>query len=147
MTQKTSLSKALQVVLADTYALYLKTQTYHWNVTGSHFHSYHLMLEDQYKELAEAIDDLAERLRALGEVVPASFGWFESLSEIDTKILPTKARDMMADLIHAHEILLKNLGVLFEESAKEGDPVSEDMATDRMSSHEKTLWMLRSTAE
>jgi starvation-inducible DNA-binding protein len=142
MADKKSLIKTLETALAETYALYLKTQTYHWNVKGPHFYSYHLAFEAQYKDLSEAVDTLAERLRGLGELVPASFALFEKLSSIKTDILPKDAKSMIEDLIHGHEALVKTFHRVIEASSGAGDVVSEDLAVQRITFHEKTLWML-----
>jgi len=145
MADKKSLAKALEVVLAETYALYLKTQTYHWNVKGPHFYSYHAAFESQYKELAEAVDTLAERLRALSLPVPSSFTFFEKLSSIKTDVLPKDAEGMIKDLIQAHESVVKSLYQLVKAAIEASDVVSEDLATERLTFHEKTLWMLRAS--
>ncbi len=135
----------LKKTLAETYALYLKTQTYHWNVTGPHFPSYHGMFENQYQSLANAVDQLAERLRALGHTVPASFGFFEKLSTINTDVLPKDVCGMIFDLIKAHETLAQTLATLIQETLKAKDPVTADLATERLAYHEKTLWLLKAT--
>jgi starvation-inducible DNA-binding protein len=145
MADKKLLIQTLETALAETYALYLKTQTYHWNVQGAHFYSYHGAFESQYKELAEAVDTLAERLRSLGQMVPASFTYFEKLSHIKTDTLPKDAKGMMEDLIQGHETLAKTLHHTVKAASGAGDVVSEDLAIQRLAFHEKTLWMLRAS--
>jgi starvation-inducible DNA-binding protein len=142
MKDKKVLIQTLETALADTYALYLKTQTYHWNVKGAHFYSYHLAFESQYKSLAEAVDTLAERLRALDASVPASFKFFEKLSSVKTDVLPKEAKDMIKDLIQGHETLVKTFYQVVNAASGAGDVVSEDLAIQRLTFHEKTLWML-----
>jgi len=147
MTTKKSLIKVLEVLLAETYALFLKTQTYHWNVKGPHFYSYHAAFESQYKELAEAVDTLAKRLRSLAVAVPSSFTFFEKLSSIKTNVLPKDAKGMIEDLIQAHESLVKSLYQMVKAATEAEDVVSEDLATERLTFHEKTLWMLRAAEQ
>ena len=93
---------ALSQHLADTYILYLKTQNFHWNVTGPHFHSLHEMFEEQYEALAEAIDVLAERIRALGQVAPGSFAQFQKLSTLKEAAGVPSANDMLKQLLSYH---------------------------------------------
>lgn len=140
-----SLAHKLSVLLADSYALYLKTQYYHWNVTGPQFHSLHTMFEEQYTDLAAAVDDIAERVRALGYVAPGSFAEFAELSSVvqDTKV--PEASEMVKQLSVAHETVIKSLRALADEAGEAGDEVTAGMAADRLTVHEKTAWMLRSS--
>ena len=131
--------------LADTYLLYLKTQNFHWNVRGPHFHSLHQFFEDLYKELAEAVDTIAERIRALHMTTPASFSQFLKLTSLEEETASLSAEEMLKQLLHDHQTLLRNLLRLFEQAEQAEDEATVDLITERMRVHEKTAWMLRST--
>ncbi|MEM6339133.1 MAG: DNA starvation/stationary phase protection protein [Pseudomonadota bacterium] len=137
--------KHLNIVLAETYALYLKTQNCHWNVTGPNFHSLHGMFEEQYKELAEAIDEIAERIRALGEKVEASFAYFDKAKSISDAKSANSSESMLKDLLQSQEIVIGKLVELSDVAAAQGDKASEDMAVQRLHAHEKQRWMLSSS--
>ncbi|MDR3478966.1 MAG: DNA starvation/stationary phase protection protein [Gammaproteobacteria bacterium] len=134
-------------LLADTYILYTKTQNFHWNVTGPHFYSLHKMFEEQYKELAEAVDIIAERIRALKAVAPGSQSHFLKLSSIKEENGVPDARDMLKQLAKDHETLAHHATIIFATAAKTHDDATLDVLTERMRSHEKTAWMLRSSIE
>lgn len=132
-------------LLADTYVLYVKTQNFHWNVTGPLFYSFHKMFEEQYSELAEATDTIAERIRALMAPTPASMGEFlklTSLEEADSDLAP---EEMIDELLNDHELMAKNITVLFGVAQDAGDEVTLDMLIQRKEEHDKIAWMLRST--
>ncbi|MDB2414811.1 DNA starvation/stationary phase protection protein [Rickettsiales bacterium] len=132
-------------VLASTYALYLKTQYYHWNVVGAEFYNLHIMFEEQYKELREAVDDVAERIRTLGGVAPGTFSEFLKLSFLkEDEKSPSSWHDMVSNLQEDHEKLAKELRNIIEGLQNNKDEGSADMFTQRMKYHEKTAWMLRS---
>lgn len=134
-------------VLADTYTLYLKTHNFHWNVTGPMFGSLHLLFETQYQELALAIDTIAERIRALGDFVPATFKQFQEMSDIkETEEIP-KATEMIAQLLDGHEIVTRNAREVIEKAEKLDDQATADLLTARLDAHEKAAWMLRSHLE
>lgn len=134
-------------VLADTYTLYLKTHNFHWNVTGPMFGSLHLLFETQYQELALAVDTLAERIRALGDFVPATFKQFQAMSDIkETEEIP-KATEMIAQLLDGHEIVTRNAREVIEKADKLDDQATADLLTARLEAHEKAAWMLRSHLE
>ncbi|HMS24067.1 MAG TPA: Dps family protein [Acidimicrobiia bacterium] len=134
-------------VLADTYTLYLKTHNFHWNVTGPMFGSLHVLFETQYQELALAIDTLAERIRALGDFVPATFKQFQAMSDIkETEEIP-KATEMIAQLLDGHEIVTRNAREVIEKADKLDDQATADLLTARLEAHEKAAWMLRSHLE
>ncbi len=134
-------------VLADTYTLYLKTHNFHWNVTGPMFGSLHLLFETQYQELALAVDTLAERIRALGDFVPATFKQFQAMSDIkETTDIP-RATDMIAQLLDGHEIVTRNAREVIEKAEKLDDQATADLLTARLEAHEKAAWMLRSHLE
>lgn len=135
----------LNMVLSETYALYLKTQNYHWNVTGPNFYSLHNMFEEQYKELAEAIDDIAERIRALGEKVEASFLYFDQNKSIKDGIPSNSSESMLEDLVRSQEVVIEKLIELSNIASQCDDKASEDMAIQRLQVHEKQKWMLSSS--
>ncbi len=133
--------------LADTYLLYLKTQNFHWNVTGPNFHSLHEMFEEQYNELAEAVDLIAERIRALKAAAPASFSHFLKLSSLkeENGVPPTK--DMLKQLTKDHETIVQIANNILTKSQKAQDEATTDLLIERIRAHEKTAWMLRSCIE
>ena len=134
----------LNLMLADTFTLYLKTHNFHWNVVGPRFRELHLMFEEQYNELWLASDLVAERIRALGEIAPATYTQFTKLSSIPEPRGVPAAKSMLAELLRGHETCAdtarKGLGVA--EQAE--DQVTVDLLTQRMQVHDKTAWMLRS---
>lgn len=137
----------LSRVLADTYTLYLKTHNFHWNVTGPMFQTLHLMFENQYTELQDAVDVIAERIRALGFPAPATFAEFARLSSIkETDGVPA-ANDMIRLLLEGHEAVTRTARAAFEVADHVSDQPTADMLTERMETHEKTAWMLRSLLE
>ena len=137
---------ALARLLADTYTLYLKTHGYHWNVIGPDFRSHHLMFEEQYLELAAAVDEIAERIRALGPLAPGSYREMAVLtSVIDEEVAPD-AMAMVRRLIDANDVVVRTARAVVGAAEKAGDAASLDLATRRIAVHEKTLWMLRATA-
>lgn len=133
-------------LLADTYTLYVKTHGYHWNVTGPMFRSLHLMFEEQYVDLAEAADVIAERIRALGEIAPGSFSEFSELSSVPDAGGAPAAMDMVRQLVSGHEGVTKTARTVVEIAESAGDVATADLATERIEIHEKTAWMLRATA-
>ncbi len=137
-------AESLARVLADTYAVYLKTQNFHWNLVGAQFYSLHILFETQYKELAEAIDEIAERVRALGFFVDATFAGFQklsSLSEIDKTLT---IEQMLHHLLEGHELIVRALRQLSSLAEKHNDPATVDLMGRRLNVHEKFAWMLRS---
>lgn len=131
--------------LADTYILYLKTQNYHWNVRGPNFYSLHLFFETEYLELAAAVDTIAERIRALHMPAPASFAQYLKLTSLEEETSTPSADEMLKQLLHDHQIILRNLLRLFEMAEQAKDEATADLITERMRAHEKTAWMLKST--
>lgn len=146
LSEKTrqAISDGLYRVLADTYTLYLKTQNFHWNITGPEFYSLHLLFEKHYQELAEAVDEIAERIRALGFYVDASFSSFKESTSIsdEKKVLSTK--EMLTSLVEGHEALIRNARKVAEVGDKDGDFATVDMLGRRLGAHEKMAWFLRS---
>ncbi len=146
MTDK--LAKALNQVLADSYTLYLKTHNYHWNVTGPHFSSLHILFENQYNEIALAVDVIAERIRALGHHAPGSYAEFGKLTTItEAPAKPPKAMEMVKQLAgDQHKVVKAAHAALKEAEALDDDP-TVDLMTQRMALHEKNAWMLESLLE
>lgn len=142
--QRKSIAEGLAVLLADTYTLYLKTHNYHWNVTGPMFQSLHTLFEAQYQELAVAVDDIAERIRALGEFAPGSYKEFAKITTIKEAEGIPKAEDMIKDLVKGHEAIAKTSRDIVPIADNAADEVTLDILTQRMTVHEKTAWMLRS---
>ena len=144
-----AIAAGLSKLLADTYSLYLKTHNYHWNVRGPMFQTLHTLFETQYTELAMAVDEVAERIRALGVFAPGSYAAYGKLGSVDTKgddgFLP--AETMIKNLVKAHETVVKTARDVFPLAEKAGDEVSADLLTQRMQVSEKTSWMLRSLLE
>ena len=145
--QRKAIAEGLANVLADTYTLYLKTHNFHWNVTGPMFQTLHLMFEQQYNELALAVDLVAERIRALGHPAPGSYAQFSKLSSISEAVGVPKAEDMIRQLVEGQEALVRTLRNVFPTAEKASDQVTIDLLTQRMQVHEKTAWMLRSLLE
>ncbi len=138
-------AQALLPVLADTYVLYLKTHAFHWNVVGPRFSELHNLFEEQYQALWTVTDELAERIRSLGEWAPSSGGEMikaASLKEAATAKKPDT--DMIKELLADHEGIIKTIHSAHETAEKSGDEVTVDMMVGRLEYHEKTAWMLRS---
>lgn len=136
-------AEVLKQSLADTYVLYLKTQNFHWNVTGPLFPQLHSLFESQYEALAEAVDELAERIRALGLQTPASFSEYLELSTLqEAKTVPS-AEAMIAELLDDNETIVRTMRDAFDALDEVGDEITMDMFIERMTYHEKTAWMLR----
>jgi starvation-inducible DNA-binding protein len=143
VSQRTPVVKALDRLLADTYTLALKTQNFHWNVAGPHFHDLHVLFEGQYDELAAAVDDLAERIRALKAPAPGSFAAFSALTGIPEAEGGEGAQDMARLLAEGHEEASRAARAVID--AASDDPVTADLATVRSAAHDKAAWMLRAT--
>lgn len=136
----------LSKLLADSYTLYLKTHNYHWNVTGPMFQTLHLLFEEQYTELAAAVDEIAERIRALGEPAPGSYKAFARLSRIEESDddTPPSAEAMIRDLTLGQEAVVRTARSIAPIADAADDEPSMDLLTQRMQVHEKNAWMLRS---
>ena len=135
----------LNNVLADTYTLYLKTQNYHWNVTGFTFDSLHQLFGRQYTELALAVDEIAERLRALGVLAPATFKEFGELKSIKEGKANLSAEEMLEDLRSSHEQVVQTAKLALDIASKEKDDFTVDMLTQRIGAHQKEAWMISAT--
>ena len=137
----------LSKLLADSYTLYLKSHNYHWNVTGPMFQTLHLMFEEHYNELALAVDEIAERIRAVGHPAPATYRQFSELSSIGEDDGVPKAMDMVANLVDGHQAVAKTAKGVVDVAEEAGDVATADLGTRRIDVHEKTAWMLRSLME
>jgi len=141
------IAHGLSRLLADTYTLYLQTHNFHWNVTGPMFQTLHLMFEAQYTELALAVDLIAERIRALGFPAPGTYSEFVELSSIKEARGTPPAEDMIRTLLRGQEAVARTARSIFELVNRVHDEPSADLLTQRMQTHEKTAWMLRSLLE
>jgi starvation-inducible DNA-binding protein len=136
---------SLEKILASSYVLYTKTQNYHWNVTGPTFSMLHKLFEDQYTELSAAVDDLAERIRGLGAPAPGSLAFFLGKTGIQEEPEPHHdALRMLKALLSDHQTLITLLRKGIETAQAEGDEGTADLLVERLRSHEKTTWMLKS---
>ncbi len=143
-----TVADALAGVLADTYALYIKTQNFHWNVTGPDFPQLHELFGAQYAELATAIDEIAERMRALGHFAPGGLAAFGKLTGIkDAPANPPASKDMLRLLTADHEAVARRARAAEEAVDAAGDKESADLLIERLTAHGKTAWMLRSQLE
>ncbi len=141
---RAAIAGGLSRLLADTYTLYLTTHNFHWNVTGPMFNSLHAMFMAQYTELWNAVDPIAERIRALGHAAPGSYAQFEKLSSLkDAPATPPKAMAMVALLAQGHEAVARTARDVFPVADDADDQPTADLLTQRMDIHEKTAWMLR----
>lgn len=139
-----AIAEGLSRLLADTYTVYLKTHNYHWNVTGPMFSTLHAMFEEQYTELAIAVDEIAERIRALGVFAPGSYSQFADLTSIEEEDGVPDAESMIAQLVKDQETIVRTARGIFPIAEKASDETTADLLTQRMQIHEKTAWMLRS---
>lgn len=142
-----AIADELSKVLADSYMLYLKTHNYHWNVTGELFHSLHEQFEEQYTELADAIDEIAERIRALGYRAPGTFKEFQELTSIEEDTEEPEALEMVRRLALGNEQILRTARKALRPANKAEDEATVDLLTQRLDLHAKTAWMLRSHLE
>ncbi|HYN84619.1 MAG TPA: Dps family protein [Pyrinomonadaceae bacterium] len=142
--ERREIAEGLSRLLADTYTLYLKTHNFHWNVTGPMFQTLHLMFEQQYDELALAVDLIAERIRALGFPAPATYAEFLRLSSIKEQEGVPTAQEMVRLLVEGQESCVRTARTVFKTAEAANDQPTADLLTERMQVHEKTAWMLRS---
>ncbi len=143
-SDREAIAQGLSHLLADSYMLYLKSQNYHWNVTGMHFHSLHEMFEEHYTELAEAVDEIAERIRTIGHYAPGTFKQFAELSNVNEDTSIPSAEDMIKNLVEAHEKTIQTARKLIPVCDSADDEATLDLATQRLQVHSKAAWMLRS---
>ena len=141
------IADGLKKLLADSYTLYLQTHNFHWNVTGPMFRELHLMFEEHYTELAEAVDDIAERIRTLDVVAPGTYKAFSELSSIKEVVEVPPAEKMVEILTQGHEQVVKTCREVLKLAQEGEDESTIALVSDRMSVHEKTAWMLRATSK
>jgi starvation-inducible DNA-binding protein len=142
---RAAIAKGLSRLLADTYTLYLTTHNFHWNVVGPMFNTLHDMFEEQYTELWNAVDQIAERIRALGHPAPGSYAAFGKLSTLaDAPADPPAAMEMVRMLDEGHEAVARTAREVFPFAEKANDESTADLLTARLTVHEQTAWMLRS---
>lgn len=149
-SDRQAIGERLSRLLADSYSLYLKTHNFHWNITGPMFNSLHLMFETQYTEQWQALDQIAERIRALGQRAPGSYREFAQLSSIEDNASDIAAGDwrgMVSALVLANEAVCRTARAAFKATDKAADQPTEDLLTQRLNVHEKNAWMLRSLLE
>ena len=142
--ERGQIAHGLSKLLADSYTLYLQTHNFHWNVKGPMFQTLHLMFEQQYTELALAVDLIAERIRALGFPAPGTYSEFAELSSIKEVGGVPVAQRMIEILIDGQEAIVRTARSVFPVVDAAGDEQCADLLTQRMHTHEKTAWMLRS---
>jgi starvation-inducible DNA-binding protein len=138
------IATGLSKLLADSYSLYLKTHNYHWNVEGPLFNTLHLMFEEHYTELATAVDEIAERIRALGIKAPGSYTAFRELTSIDEATGDESAETMIRQLVIGQETVARTAREAIKAAEAASDEPTADLLTQRMQNHEKNAWMLRS---
>ena len=137
----------LERLLASSYTLYLKTHNFHWNVTGPMFTTLHTLFETQYTELALAVDEIAERIRALGEYSPGSYSQFQERATVKEDATVPKAVDMIRNLVNDHALVAESARRLVRAAEEAGDDATTDLGVRRIDVHEKAAWMLRSHLE
>ncbi len=141
---RAKIAKSLSRLLADSYTLYLMTHNFHWNVTGPMFNTLHQMFQTQYTELWQALDTIAERIRALGHYAPGTYREFAELTSIEEPKSIPEAMEMVRMLMVGNEAVAKTARSAFEAAESANDQPTADLLTERMDIHEKTAWMLRS---
>jgi len=145
---RAAIAGGLSHLLADTYMLYLTTHNFHWNVTGPMFNSLHQMFMQQYTELWNAVDPIAERIRSLGHPAPGSYAQFGALASVpDAPSSPPKALEMVQILVTGHEAVARTARQIFPLADRAADEPTADLLTQRLTVHEQTAWMLRSLLE
>lgn len=142
-----NVTQGLEKVLADTFVLYFKTHSFHWNVEGHDFHTLHTLFEEQYTELWTVSDEIAERLRALGAYAPDNFASILKTANLSETGQTPSADEMVKILLSDHEAIVGTLKAALKAAQDEDDEVTADLLIGRMNVHEKTAWMLRSLAQ
>lgn len=142
-----AIAEGVARVLADSYTLYLQAHNFHWNVTGPLFRELHLMFEEQYTELATAVDDIAERIRTLGSPAPGTYAEFTRLSSFSLPDGIPEGREMIRLMKEGHEAVVRSARATLPLAQEAGDESTASLLADRMVLHEKTAWMLRSMLE
>jgi starvation-inducible DNA-binding protein len=141
-----ALADVLGDALADSFTLYLKTLGVHWNIVGPAFFGLHKLTQAQYEDLDAAIDEIAERIRALGQISPASFGDFEKRSALESKATLSDAKTMLEALITDNETIARRMREAVKIAEDCDDVFTADMLTARIGKHEQNIWMLRASA-
>ncbi len=144
-TTKSSVAIELSKVLADSYAVYQKTHGYHWNVKGPNFRGLHLLFEEQYNEIWAALDEIAERIRALGELAPMGPSAFANLSSMKEGDPSLSSEDMLKDLKAANKQVVATLEACEKAAEEAGDGATQDLCNARLAAHQKHLWMIKAT--
>ena len=139
-----AVAAGLNRLLADSYTLYLQTHNFHWNVTGPRFHDLHVLFEDHYTELSTAVDEIAERVRALGEPALGTYRAYSQLSAIKEVDGVPSAEEMVRILTENNEQVVRTAREILAIAQDADDESSASLVGDRMRVHEKTAWMLRS---
>jgi len=142
---RSAVAESLARLLGDTYVLQTKTQGYHWNVTGPSFHALHLLFGAQYDALSAAVDELAERLRALGHAAPVSLAALLKLASITEETGVPAWQDMVRHLLEGHEAAIQTARAVLAAGQEAKDDGTVDLVTGRIQDHEMTAWMLRAT--
>ena len=140
-------SDKMNVVLANTYALYLKTQNYHWHVKGPNFKSLHELFEGQYIELADAVDDIAERILTMGHDAPATFKKLDALKTINDGDSSIPANDMVKELANDNKVMSDFLNEVIQVASEHHDEGTAALLSERIAAHEKAMWMLGASKE
>jgi len=143
-TERQDIVHGLEKMMADSFMLYLKTLYFHWNVTGPMFQPLHDVFETQYQELAVMVDELAERIRALGYPAPGTFQQFNRLASLPEENHVPDTDAMLQLLVQGHEAIARIGRDVVSVTERANDIASQDMITKQVESHEKTAWMLRS---
>jgi starvation-inducible DNA-binding protein len=144
-SHRIKIADGLKKLLADSYTLYLQTHNFHWNVTGPQFRELHLMFEEHYTELSVAVDDIAERIRALGVAAPGTYKEFNELSSIKEIAGLSDGEKMVKILTQSHEQVIRTCREVLTLAQDAEDESTASVVSDRMLVHEKTAWMLRAT--
>jgi starvation-inducible DNA-binding protein len=142
-----NLTKALITVLADSYALYLKTHNFHWNVEGKRFYDLHTLFQLHYEELAIAVDDIAETIRQLGSKAPGSFKTFSELTNIKDGNENANAEDMVKELANDQGVVMKSVTAALDIAKEVDDEATIGLLVNRLTVHRKTQWMLQSLGQ
>ncbi|MGF7159770.1 starvation-inducible DNA-binding protein [Rhodoligotrophos appendicifer] len=143
--EKKTLAHGLSRVLADSFKLYQKTHGFHWNIEAANFHDLHLMLEEQYRDIWDAVDVIAERIRALGHYAPSTATDFSQLSEIEEERGVPEAKAMLKQLVADNETVVRTMRDIRPKVEEAGDTATGSMLDDRLQVHDKYIWMLKAT--
>lgn len=143
-TEREEVAKHLSFLLADTYSIYLKTQNFHWNLQGENFYGLHILMQKLYEDLAEGVDEIAERIRSLGQYVVANFSHFQKITQIQGEEAWVSAKNMIQTLTDDHQKIAKEYRPVIEGCQKLRDEMSADLLIKRISFHEKAAYLLSS---